>query len=554
MQNEQDINIAGDSAIKKPNLAIRILHVVWATLLAILLAAGIFVQAPWKVIVLIAIFLAAATILPRRRRKWFWAGVGVVVLAVIVWIFLPSDNEGWRPYTFDKELAELQARYAVPDSENAAIIYNQILETWKQKEPNEPNLPDRWFNLVSRGPWLGKDQPEIAAYIQYHQDTIEQLLQASRLKQCSFPIIADSFVLGEQMERISTMRPWAYLLIAAGNNNMAEGGTNEAVEKYLAVLRMSRHLSRQTSAIEMLVGIAIEALGFGGANNFVVWADANEPCLGKLEQAVSEIKHDFNSDLQGFIDSDKLMFKNMLGGLFYEVNSKGKVRFSHDPLARIREQTKEQFTDVTTDDGAIFSGYWFKILFKSYTILYWFYVPATPEELGRIIDESYEKHYLMTKPDFDWSKEKQNELTDYIFRLKLNLGYLAKEMARINSGVYIRFHDIYLRALSNQRATLLIIALRRYKNTNGRWPEKLDDVALLAPAEIFVDPVNGDSFVYKRTDENFTLYSKGKNNIDEGGEHKNNWPKEDSPDDQLIWPRPAKKTAKQEETTNAAGQ
>ena len=75
-----------------------------------------------------------------------------------------------------------------------------------------------------------------------------------------------------------------------------------------------------------------------------------------------------------------------------------------------------------------------------------------------------------------------------------------------------------------------MIGLRRYKNKNGHWPESLDDIKSLAPAEIFVDPVNDDSFVYKLTEENFTLYSKGKNNIDENGEY------QDGADDRLIWP------------------
>ncbi len=42
---------------------------------------------------------------------------------------------------------------------------------------------------------------------------------------------------------------------------------------------------------------------------------------------------------------------------------------------------------------------------------------------------------------------------------------------------------------------------------------------------------------YKITDENFTLYSKGENNIDDGGKH-DRWDKEKTGvDDELIWPR-----------------
>jgi len=299
--------IMAEGKSRKPGLLRRILWWLWVILLMALLALGFVFAAPWKLITLIVIFLAAATILPRSYRKWFWLGVGIVVLATIAWIFLPDDNKGWQPYTFDKELAQLQARYAVPDSENAAIIYNQILADWKQKEANEPNLPKCWFDLVKYGPWSSKDQPEIAAYIQYHRDTIDKLVQASKFERCSFPITADIFLMGEHLEQLTATRRWAYLLEAASNNDIAEGNTNEAIEKYLAAVRMGQNASQQPTAVDVLVGIACEALAMGGINNFVVCGDANEFYLGKLEQVVSGIKHDWNSDLTGFIDSDKLI-------------------------------------------------------------------------------------------------------------------------------------------------------------------------------------------------------------------------------------------------------
>jgi hypothetical protein len=518
-----------ESKGKKPGLLRRVLWWVWVALLCVVLAGAVFFAAPWKAITLIGIFLAAATILPRRHRKWFWLGVGIVALATIAWIFLPEDNKDWRPYTFDKELAQLQAKYAVPDSENAAIAYNKILADWKQKEANEPNLSHDKFDFARRNLWLTKDQPEVAAYIKYYQDTVEQLIQASKLKQCSFPVIADSFILSEQMERMSTIRQWAYLLVAAGNNDIAEGNTNDAVEKYLAVLRMGQHMSRQPSVIEMLVGIAVEALGLGGIDNLVIRGDANEFYLKKAEQAVSEIRHNWNSDLPGFVDSAKLMLKNMTGALFYEVNSKGMVRFSHDPYARIREWTKEHSADVNAADADIFSGYWSKKLFKAYIIPYWFYAPETPEKLSRMVDASFEKNYLMTKPDFNWPKEPQIVPIESLFQYKMNFNKHIQLLAQMNMKAYCGLHDIYLRYLGRQRGNLLIIALRRYKNTNGQWPEQLEDVKNLSPAETFIDPINGGSFVYKRTEENFMLYSKGKNGIDEEGKLNKGC------DDWMIW-------------------
>ena len=127
-------------------------------------------------------------------------------------------------------------------------------------------------------------------------------------------------------------------------------------------------------------------------------------------------------------------------------------------------------------------------------------------------------------------------------------------MVNILEPAYYRIHDLYLRATAEQRGTQLIIALRRYKNKTGQWPEKLDDIKPVATVEIFVDPINGGSLVYKLTEENFSLYSKGKNNIDEGGEGDRCGYKETEADDWLIWPRTSRSCKTKEENANAEQQ
>ena len=546
-----------ESKAPKPRLLRRIGWWIWVVLLTALLVLGFVFAAPWKVITLITIFLIAATILPRIYRKWFWGAVGLVVLAIIVWIFLPDDNKDWKPYQFDKELAQLQAKYAVPDSENAAIAYNKILADWKQKEANEPNLSHDKFDFARHNLWLTKDQPEVAAYMKYYHNTIEKVLQATSIQKYSFPV-ATSYIDFSQTHRSSAMRRWSYLLIAAGNNNAADGNTNEAVEKYLAAIRLGQHEYQQPEYIDTLVGMACEALGFGGINNLVVWGDANEFYLDKLAEAVSAIKHDWNSDFQDLITLDKLKLKNEFSGFLYEVNSKGKIRLNGDQSAMMREQFKTQLDEGTIDDPEIKAGlqkviispgYWLKKLMKTHTILIWFYAPTTPEKLGEITDASFERYYAMTKPDFDWSKEPNIVPIQSLFQLKFNFRQLIILLTKMNEQIYFSSHDLYLRNATQQRGTLLIIAIRRYKNANGHWPESLDEVKTLAPAEIFVDPMNNDSFVYKLTDDGFTLYGKGKNGVDEEGKYENNWPAKSGADDLRIWPYKSKVSKQQEQKT-----
>jgi len=176
-----------------------------------------------------------------------------------------------------------------------------------------------------------------------------------------------------------------------------------------------------------------------------------------------------------------------------------------------------------------------------------------------MIDDVYKKYYTMVEPDFDWQKEPREFPITSRFKFRPNRYRTIELLASVSEEQYYRIHQIYFRQQTAIRASRLIIALRRYKNQTSHWPENLDEIKSLAPAEILVDPINGSSFVYKLTEENFTLYSKGKNNIDEDGK-RDRWGEEKTgADDWLIWPprqrqRPKTQEAnKTERNTDSVG-
>ena len=522
---------------KKPGIIKRIFKWIGLTILAILLIAALIFQAPWKVTTLLIIILLACTVLPRPARKWFWLSVGAVVIALIIWVFLPDEDGDWRPYTFDEELAAIEAKRAIPPEENAATIYNQLIEDYNEAafEPIflDPNLED----LTRKEPWSSQDYPELAQWLQQQQSTIATLMQAAQKEKCRFPIAADTVSLGQSMERLIPMRRWAVLLIWSANNDIAEKHCNEALKKYIAVLQMAEHLCQQSAIIDHLVAITIEALTIENFNRFIVTDDATEEHLHTIEKALADIKHDWTTDLPKFVEHDKLMAKSLLS-IAYEINPEGKVRLSRDPTAAMRKEFPEEIAQVT---------YWQRKLMKAFTILAWFYFPSDPHKAAKMIDANYEKVYKMAEPDYNWQEETEEIPRNFPCSLKRTLNYclLIENLALSSQRHYHRFHDIYLRTIAQQRGSQLIIALRRYKNKTGNWPKSLEDIKSLAPAEVFVDPTNDDSFTYKLTEENFMLYSKGKNNIDEDGDHHlgDDWP---------IWLLRGHKT--QREKTNAEQQ
>ncbi len=525
-----------DQATKKPATAKRFLKgfflcVKWlfVFVLAALLVAGIYFQAPWKVLTLFAIFLAALTILPKPFRKWFRLGVGCIILMLIVWIFLPDGDSGdWKPYTFDKELAALEAKRAIPDDQNAALIYDRLLEEY---DPNN-FYPDFWNDeldeLTYSQYWSSKDHLELAKWIKSQQYIIDKLMLASTKDECQYQIHYDTVGLMKEMERLNPIRRWAQLLVQAGNNDLGDGRIDEALAKYIVMINMSKHIYQQGPLIEQLVALAIEALGNAQIIRFVVTGDATGEHLSLLEETLDSFEYDWETVWPKIMDSEKLYMKNSFS-LIYEINADGRVRLNRNYVATICKQGE---FDLPV------RSYWLKKLNKSLTILYWFVTPL-PHKTSEIIDDSYERYYMMAEPDYDWEKGPG----DYKFKIRCNFTGLVDTTTSMLESSFHKVHDLYLRTDSQRNGVKIIIALRRDKNSHGHWPESLEEIKDTSPAELFVDPVNNGSYVYRLTEDGFELYSKGKNGKDEGGmktlifdPNEPNWPKTKE-DDILFWPK-----------------
>jgi hypothetical protein len=245
------------------------------------------------------------------------------------------------------------------------------------------------------------------------------------------------------------MRKWAFLLIRASNNDIAEGRIDAGIQKCNCLIKMGNHLCQQPSMLEYLVGIAFEALAMKSMKTFILEVNVSEKHLKTIEAAIPEAKDNWVEFSSKIIEFETL----------YE-------RKNVSYFSRVR---------------------------------YW--------------------------------------------RLWRQFGSTVDSVDRTR--------EHYLRQLANRRGSRILIALRRYRNKNGWWPETLDGIKDLVPGEILVDPINGCSFVYKLTEENFTLYSKGQNNIDEDGirrvtfdPNSLEWLKTEE-DDWLIWPTSSRKSKKE---------
>lgn len=186
----------------------------------------------------------------------------------------------------DERLAEIEAARAIPDTENAAMIYNELLQNPKatslsnaRSQAGEPLLSGQ---PVLYGPWLSKDQPEVDAWIKEHQYIIDGLLATARCEKCRFPIIIDVANMSF-MNRVAPMRQWGFLLRSAANNDIAEGRVDAAMAKWRCLLQMGNHLRQQPDLSDHLLANSAEEAAMEPMADFIVTGSPTEMHLQKIE-------------------------------------------------------------------------------------------------------------------------------------------------------------------------------------------------------------------------------------------------------------------------------
>lgn len=478
----------------------RVVRWLFIAMFAILLILAIVFQASWKIITLFVILAAGLTLIPKAYRKWFYLSITAVVLAIVIWVFLPDDNQGWRPYTFDKEIEELNAKYYVPDEENAAVIYKKLLNNYELNSLIPQFLDEDLESRVSRYPWKSEDHLKLSKWLDDKNEIMEIIFDATEKKRCMFPVPV-TFSIDEQMDRNIAMRRWAILLVISGNNDIGEGHYQRGLEKYFAVLRMSNHASQQIVFVDVLTGFSIEALAIDQLKRFVITGDTATEDLLVIKENLEILEHDFDSDLAGFLEYDKMVMKKIFG-IMYEINKKGIVRISRNPTKAIEEVPTLTYLQ--------------RRLCKTSGLFGQLFFPRKPAELNTIIDSVYEQRLSELSLN---QKQKEDIETFNLLSFKCNFSYLIKTLTKMSIKAYSEIDDIYQRTLAEKKGLLLLISLRKYKDSTGHYPDSLSGIPELIEPETLIDPLNKDTFVYKLTDDGFELYSRGRNNVDEGGEY-----------------------------------
>jgi hypothetical protein len=516
---------------------------VFIVVFAVILLGGLYFHAPWKVLVLDAVLLGLLTIVPKPWRKYSWGLVGLAVIGVAVWIFLPEkDSDNWKPYTFDEELAVLEAQRAVTVEMDAAALYETLSEQWKQIEESDPfpkEADDDCKGTMYR-PWTTDEFPEIAAWFDRHQGFFQDLIIATQKPKCYFPAAVTVWELSESMDRLTPMKRFAKHLIRASNRDIGEN-RDGAWKKQTAALNLATHLNQQPMLIDSLLGLAIENMALSAMRETLVSSDQlPNLTMQNYHAIIVPIKYSYfdqQEKLKQTIAYEKLLTKNVWG-MFYEINPEGQVRYSR--FESFIDIMNETYPDEQTNKWE--PSCWTRADRKLSRIIFWFCgLPRNPDVISDWMDEAY------APLEQAIAQNKFPEIDTFNIPFELNYRYLVRRLTQTAFSSYKRIQEIFDKIRINRKGTEIVCDIVFYRNQQGQYPNTLDNLrASDEERQAASDLYSG--FVYHKTDSGFMLYHIGRNGVDEGGRYKmpawdpNNLSIEQlhkmkpEPDDILIWP------------------
>jgi D-alanyl-D-alanine dipeptidase len=307
-------------------------------------------------------------------------------------------------------------------------------------------------------------------------------------------------MLGILMPSLAEFRNIARLLTWRAQLSAQQGRYEDSFNDLTACYRFGRHLRQgNITLVEQLVGIAIEALSVQAIRNILGSYEIDTAILAALQQDMEQA----------------------IAGENFAVNFAAEKLFIYDEIQRT-------FTDDSLIGGHLCLRGFSRLLALTVSgshsstdvmlgilpnIPYILFIHPNRKETKYMIERHYD---FMEKVALKSPAQVREERIDIDEEsMKIIRGNLLLEML---SPAFNKVIEISNRIKMDVQATITVIALQRYKNQKGQYPESLDELVTTGfLKELPIDPWSDKPLVYRRTETGFTLYGIGINFIDDGG-------------------------------------
>jgi hypothetical protein len=442
--------------------------------------------------------------------------VGLLILCFILYVvwFLSG-----KPVITTNYVAELNnmVRPVADESLNAAPLYIEAIELYEKRwddvaelrsktqlSPEEMELVENDLRRLLSKKYeevTSEQKKRIEKWLNDNNEIFEFFIAGAKKPYCWQTYgghVETTEMMSIFMPKLSVFRNLTRALLWRARIRAEQGRFKDAFEDVKSCYCFGQHTRGDKTLIEQLVGIAIEALSVRTIRDIVGGYEIDSTILA-----------DFQRDFEQIIADEN-----------FTISLKAKRLFMYDEIQRC-------FTSDRFGKGHLYLPRFRKIsdMSSSYE----------GEGIEPFILDLVSAPFLFTHPNKQETLRSVNEFYDYCEQLSLKTAVQRHEESDaiddkfkelLGGNIFLgtlvpavrRVIEIGNRLPTDVGATLTMIAIFRYKSDTGRYPQNLNQLVTAG----FLKPLPIDSYSdkplsYKKTEDNFILYSIGPDFKDDGG-------------------------------------
>ena len=442
----------------------------------------------------------------------------------------------------DTELTNPHPRGILPNNVHPEFPDDELKE-WLKQHKIPPNFLEavsvavlheaikRYSNLPKdiRGELSDVELEYISPWVRQNEASWQEFLAGSAKSYCHRPYTygpndESKSVFSILLPPLGPLKNLARMGMWRSRIDRDQGRLQQSIEDCLAIARAAGHWQGNGTIVEQLVGMSISSLGHADILSLLADQKLSAAELQRLQEQMSQIYPggypliNMEWERLAFMDIVQHSFTDggpggghLIPGLWDELTD--LIRPSHD------DRDKRIFMPLYTAASMVHAR-------RDATIAKANEIYALQSKLARTTP--YQRHVSDLKTADEIMYEYWHS---YRFFL---VGVFMPATARISEIAY--------RGKIRHEATVAILAILRWRLEKDQYPASLGElVAAGFLNELPMDPWSDKPLVYKKTEDDFTLYSVGFNFTDDGGEvtmkhgKPNMWGTSEA-GDSIFWP------------------
>ncbi len=418
-----------------------------------------------------------------RRRFKLWHGiVGLLLLLFVLFrvsgsLKLKKQIENLRTKGYPVTLEELGNWYNIPAGvENSADAYLTAFSNYIEWDREALKaLP-----IVGRAPLPARTQPLddpnqqlVKQFLSDNKKTLTLLHEAASIEHCRYPI---GFIQESDQDApwLKNLRKCAHLLRLNVLIQCESKNSEKALESIHSTLSLAKS-SNVPLLLHRLIHIAVKATAYKNIERLLNRIQLTEEQLMKLSTWIEEVGND-----EGY--KRALIGENCIG------------------LHAFRGHVKE-VSDRLVSGGRL------SIIFLAFLRV----TGLNDRDATQYIDIMQELIDAI-----ELSADDQLLVCDSIQK-DVDSGKRGGMLTRMLMPAFGRIMQIEIRHLAHLRVTQTALAVERYRLTEGRLPQSLENLVPAYIESVPTDPFNGQSLKYRTLEKGFVVYSVGEDLTNEGG-------------------------------------